>query len=292
MKVMLIGANGQLGSDLKRVFGDDDLVARTHADLEICNHDAVRRQVAELGPDVVINTAAFHRVDDCEDQVEKSFQVNAYAVRNLAQACDQVGAKLVHLSTDYVFGGDQQTPYSEDDRPHPLNVYGVSKLAGEYFVRTAGPRHFVVRTTGLYGVAGSSGKGGNFVELMLRLAREGKPIKVVHDQVLTPTYTLDLAQKIKELARSEAYGLYHVTSSGGCSWYEFARTIFELAGLKPDLSPTTTNTFGARSRRPAYSVLDHVHLRQAGFTDMRPWPEALAAYLKEKGHTAAKPQAA
>ncbi|MEM3432972.1 MAG: dTDP-4-dehydrorhamnose reductase [Candidatus Methanomethyliaceae archaeon] len=284
MRIVVIGANGQLGTDLVKVLNNWDLVPLTHADLDICDFVRTRKVLTELKPDIVINTAAFNRVDDAEDQPEKAFWVNTYAVRNLAQVCTDLDCTLMHISTDYVFGGEKRTPYTEDDPPNPLNVYGVSKLAGEYFARNICPKHFIVRTSGLYGVAGSSGKGGNFVETMVRLAREGKPIRVVTDQVLTPTYTKDLAQKIKELLTTEAYGLYHITNSGQCSWYEFASKIFELLGMKPDFGPTTSVEFGAKARRPAYSVLAHERLKQLGKDDLRPWPEALKAYLEEKGH--------
>jgi dTDP-4-dehydrorhamnose reductase len=285
MKILIIGANGQLGSDLVKAFSDGEVIPIRHADLDICDHGAARKRLAEARPDVVINTAAFHRVDDCEDQAAKAFAVNAEAIRNLVQACAALDCVFVHLSTDYVFGGDDRhRPYAETDAPNPINVYGVSKVAGEYFVRSLCPRHFVVRTCGLYGEAGSSGKGGNFVELMIRLAKEGKPIRVVTDQVLTPTNSKDLAFKIKELLATRAYGLYHLTSASSCSWYEFAGKIFELTGLRPSFEPTTSATFAARARRPAYSVLDHTSLRRAGLADLRPWPEALASYLKDKRH--------
>lgn len=284
MKVVIIGASGQLGSELVKVLSDWDLIPFTHADLDICDFVYTRKVLSDSRPDIVINTAAFHRVDDCEEQPEKAFWVNAYAVRKLAQFCAELDCCFVHMSTDYVFGGEKRTPYTEDDTPSPLNVYGVSKLAGEYFARHICPKHFIVRTSGLYGVAGSSGKGGNFVETMIRLAKEGKPIRVVTDQVLTPTYTKDLAQKIKELLQTEAYGVYHITNSGQCSWYEFAAKIFELVGLKPDFGPTTSAEFGAKAKRPAYSVLAHQKLIRLGMNNLRPWTEALAAYLKEKGH--------
>jgi len=284
MRIVVIGANGQLGTDLVKVLNNWDLVPLTHADLDICDFVRTRKVLTELKPDIVINTAAFNRVDDAEDQPEKAFWVNTYAVRNLAQVCADLDCTLMHISTDYVFGGEKRTPYTEDDPPNPLNVYGVSKLAGEYFARNICSKHFIVRTSGLYGVAGSSGKGGNFVETMVRLAREGKPIRVVTDQVLTPTYTKDLAQKIKELLTTEAYGLYHITNSGQCSWYEFASKIFELLGMKPDFGPTTSAEFGAKARRPAYSVLAHKRLKELGLDDLRPWPEALKAYLEEKGY--------
>lgn len=281
-RVVVIGANGQLGTDLVKVFKDWDLILFAHSDLDICDFVYTRKILAEAHPGIVINTAAFNRVDDCEDEPSKAFWVNTYAVRKLAQFCAELDCCLVHMSTDYVFGGEKRTPYTEDDAPNPLNVYGVSKLAGEYFVRNICPKHFIIRTSGLYGVAGSSGKGGNFVETMIRLAKEGKPIRVVNDQVLTPTYTKDLAEKIKELLQTEAYGLYHITNSGECSWYEFAGKIFELLGLKPDFRPTTSAEFGANAKRPAYSVLAHERLKRLGLDDLRPWPEALEAYLQEK----------
>lgn len=285
MKVILIGANGQVGRDLVKALEGIDLLPLTHADLEICDTEAVRAVITGARAEVVINTAAFHRVDDCEEVPEKAFAVNALAVRGLAQVCAEADCALVHMSTDYVFGGtdrNPRTPYAEEDAPYPINVYGASKLAGEYFVRSICPKHFLVRTSGLYGFAGSSGKGGNFVETMTRLAREGKPIRVVNDQTLTPTYTKDLAAKISELLQSDAYGLYHITNAGQCSWFEFARRIFELQGLTPELSPITTEGTGAKARRPAYSVLAHRNLLLHGFADLRPWPEALEAYLKEK----------
>jgi dTDP-4-dehydrorhamnose reductase len=283
-RVAVIGANGQLGHDLVKVLHDWDLIPLTRKELDLCDFVQTRRALMVARPALVINTAAFTRVDECEDGPDQAFGVNTYAVRNLAQICAELDSVVMHLSTDYVFGGEQRTPYSEADSPNPLNVYGVSKLAGEYFVRNICPKHFVMRTSGLYGVMGSSGKGGNFVETLLRLSREGKPIRVVDDQVLTPTYTHDLARQIKALAQTDAHGLYHMTNGGQCSWYEFASTIFELLGVKPDFGPTTTAAYGAKARRPAYSVLAHANLRHVGLDDLRPWPEALAAYLAEKGY--------
>lgn len=284
MGIVIIGASGQLGSDLMRRLAGEEVVPLTHRDLDVCDHGATRAALERLKPTVVINTAAYHRVDECEDNVERSFQVNGYAVRNLAEVCRDLNAVLVHLSTDYVFGGERHLPYGEEDRPMPLNVYGVSKLAGEHLLQATWDRHFIVRSSGLYGTAGASGKGGNFVETMVRLARDGRPIRVVDDQVLTPTFTEDLARKIGELIQTEAYGLYHVTNGGECSWYEFARTIFELLNLKPNLAATTTAAFGARARRPSYSVLRHSRLSALGLDDLRPWRDALREYLREKGY--------
>jgi len=284
MRVLVIGASGQLGTDLVKVMDGWDLVPITHADLDICDFVYTRKVIEEKKPDVVINTAAFNRVDDCEEEVSKAFWVNAFAVRNLAQICADLDCVLVHISTNYVFDGRKREPYTEEDPPNPLSVYGASKLTGEYFVRNICPKHFIIRTSGLYGVAGSRAKGGNFVETMIRLAKEDKPIRVVNDQVLTPTYTRDLAEKIKELLQTKAYGLYHITNSGECSWYEFASKIFELLGLNPEFVPTTTAEFGAKAKRPAYSVLAHEKLKRLRIDDVRSWREGLRAYLKEKGH--------
>ena len=280
----IVGAGGQLGTDLVRVMQDWHVIPLTHADLDICDFVYTRKVLEDAKPDIVINTAAFNRVDDCEVEVSKAFWVNAFAVRNLAQICADLGCVFVHISTNYVFDGKKREPYTEDDPPNPLSVYGASKLTGECFARNICPKHFVIRTSGLYGVAGSRAKGGNFVETMIRLAKEGKPIRVVNDQVLTPTYTKDLAEKIKELVQTEAYGLYHITNSGECSWYEFAAKIFEFLGLKPDFGPTTTAEYGARARRPAYSVLAQKKLKHLGLGDMRSWSEALAEYLREAQH--------
>ena len=193
MRILLIGANGQLGSDLVKVLPREDTTPLTHGEIEIRDPDSIHKALQTHRPDLVINTAAWHRVDDIEREPRPAFEVNALGVRNLALACREFNCALMHFSTDYVFDGRKRTPYEETDTPNPLSAYGISKLAGEHFIRYLWPKHYIVRSTGLYGVAGSSGKGGNFVETMLRLARAGKPIRVVDDQVLTPTYTADLA---------------------------------------------------------------------------------------------------
>jgi dTDP-4-dehydrorhamnose reductase len=283
MTTLLIGAKGQLGSELRQAFNDDDLVPLAHADFELTDAGQVRETLLKYRPDLVLNTAAYHRVDECEDLPERAFAVNAIAVRNLAIAAKEIGSILVHFSTDYVFDGQQRRPYREVDPPAPLSVYATSKLAGEYFVRAVLDRHFLIRTCGLYGVEGSRGKGGNFVETMLRLAREGREIRVVGDQVLTPTSAKDLARKVRQLAETGQYGLYHITNSGECSWYQFARAIFELAGLQPRLSETTSAAYGARAGRPAYSVLDNAKLRSLGLDDLHDWRDALKAYLADRG---------
>lgn len=284
MRLVVIGAGGQLGTDLQRSLSGWDLVALNHRDLDICDFKRTRELIFQAKPDVVINTAAFNRVDDCEDDPDAAFAVNCFGPRNLAQVCADLNCVLMHISTDYVFGGEKRTPYTENDAANPLSVYGVSKVAGEYFVRNVCLKHYVVRTSGLYGVAGSSSKGGNFVETMIRLMKQGKQISVVNDQVLTPTFTRDLAEELGELLKTGVYGLYHITNSGQCSWYQFAAKIFALLGVKPELVPITTKIFGAKARRPTYSVLAHERLKQVGLDNLRTWDEALSDYLFDKGH--------
>jgi dTDP-4-dehydrorhamnose reductase len=289
MKVIVIGASGQLGSDLCKQVGAADLVPLTHADIEITRMDSVRDSLSKHRPGTIINTAAFHRVDDCEMDPDKAFRVNALGARNVAVVAQELGARLVHISTDYIFGGEAEPrtiPYTEFDIPIPPNVYGKSKLAGEDFVRHLCHRHFIVRVSGLFGVAGSSGKGGNFIETMLRLAKERDELKVVNDQVFSPTYTSDLARKIAQLMTTEYYGIFHITSRGVCSWYEFTKEILKLAGIKTPVVPITSDQYPQKARRPRYSVLGNYHLRLLGMDDMRPWQEALKDYLVAKGHIA------
>lgn len=287
MRILLIGAAGQLGQDLLPVLekGGHKVVPVTHEQLEICSAEVVREAVASAQPQCIINTAAFHRVDDCEDQAEKAFAVNVMGVRNLAQAAEHAGAVLVHFSTDYVFGGEARTPYVETDLPQPLSIYAMSKLAGEFAARRYCSRHFVIRTCGLYGMGGSRSKGGNFVETMLKLAAQKKTIQVVADQIVTPTSTADLAERLAPLIESENYGLYHMTNTGQCSWHEFAAEVFRLAKITADLQPTDSQSFGAKARRPAYSVLDNCRLRSVGVDEFRSWQEALGDYMRERKHT-------
>ncbi len=280
-RVVVIGSKGQLGSDLVRELGDPDrVVPLSHQDLEICDHVRAREVLTRLRPDSVINTAAFHRVDDCEDHKSTAFKTNADAVLNLGRICNDLDALLVHVSTDYVFGGDggRTSPYTEDDPPSPVNVYGASKLAGENRLREECRRHLIVRTSGLYGLAGDR----NFVAIMLGLAARGRPIRVVNDQRLGPTFTAHLARKMVQLLASEAGGTVHVTNQGECTWYEFANRLFDLAGLTVDLTPITSREFGAKATRPAYSVLANEALTRAGLDPMPHWSQGLADYLAGK----------
>jgi dTDP-4-dehydrorhamnose reductase len=282
--VVIIGSNGQLGSDLMRLWPAQygELVGLTHQDIEVTSMDSVRAKLEAIRPKLVVNTSAYHKVDDVESNPEKAFLVNAIGPRSLALGCRELDAILIHISTDYVFGGRKSSPYVESDPVDPANVYGVSKAAGEMLVRSLWKKHFIVRTTGLYGISGPSGKGTNFIELMIRLANAGKPIKVVDDQIMTPTPTRALAAQIALLSGTEEFGTYHATCQGQCSWYEFDRTIFELSGLSPQLSTQTTAQSGAIATRPAYSVLENSNLAFLGIDRMPPWEAGLKEYLDLK----------
>jgi dTDP-4-dehydrorhamnose reductase len=282
MSTLLIGADGQLGSELRQAFGDCDLVPLTHAEFDLTDRTQVRDVLHKYGPHLILNTAAYHRVDECEDFPDRAFAVNAIAVRDLAIVAKEIGAALVHFSTDYVFDGRQRHPYREVDPPGPLSVYATSKLAGEYFIKATLPQHFVIRTCGLYGPAGSRSKMGNFVETMLRLAADGREIRVVGDQTVTPTSANELAHKVRQLVETGAYGLYHISNNGECSWSQFARAVFELSGIQANLHNTTSAAYGAHAVRPAYSVLDNANLRSLGLDDLSDWRNALEVYLKER----------
>lgn len=288
-KIALIGANGQLGSDLVKILRQDSnihLYPLVHSDIDITNEPMVRTVLDDIKPDIVINTAAYHRVDDCETSIDKAFLVNAIAQKKLAGYCSQQNQTLIYISTDYVFGlnKERKTPYKETDVPGPLNTYAISKLAGEYFTRYICQKHFVIRSSGLFGAAGSSVKGGNFVENILKLAREKGRVRVVNDQVITPTYTVDLAKQIHTLIKTENYGLYHATAQGACSWYTFAKEIFRLTKTRVTLNSVTTAEFPTPAKRPAYSVLANANLKNLNLYVMPDWRMGLKNYLIEKGH--------
>ena len=290
MKVAIIGASGQLGTDICQALKGFEVLPLTHADIEITDMSSTKRILRQHMPDIIVNTAAFLRVDDCETEIDRAFAVNALGTRNVAVVAYELASKLLHISTDYIFGvlpekdAPRTKPYTEFDSPAPPNIYGRSKLAGENFVRHLCPRHFIVRTSGLFGVTGSISKGGNFVETMLKLGREQDQLKVVNDQVFSPTYTKDLASKIAEIIVTDCFGVFHITNRGACSWYEFAREILGLAGLKTPLIPISSDLYPQEAKRPRFSVLDNYQLRLLGMDDMRSWQEALADYMKGKGY--------
>lgn len=281
MKVAIIGTSGQVGTNLVRVLsGNNEVIGFTHEDLDITDSAKTARTLQKLKPEAVINTAAYHKTDECEEKPEKSFLVNSVAVRNLALTCKEVGSPLVHFSTDYIFDGKKREPYTEDDTPNPVNVYGVSKIAGEIFVRNILEKHFIIRPSGIFGKAGKEGKE-NFVDKMLRLARERGKLRVVDDQVFSPTYARDLAEKIMELIQTDKYGVYHITNSGTCSWYELAKATLELAGVNVEIEPVESKEFPTKAQRPMFSVLENRNLTRIGSRELRHWKEALKDYLIE-----------
>lgn len=282
MKVAVLGGNGQLGTDLVLAFEEkgDEVRSLTHADLEIADLASVRDALGKLSPQVIVNTTAMHHVENCELDPQKAYAVNALGARNVAAVARELNAVLIHVSTDYVFDGSKASPYEETDCPRPLNVYGNTKLAGEYFVRSGLDRHFVVRTSGLYGKAPCRAKGGrNFVDLMLKLAKERGEVKVVDSEWVTPTSTRELARQIVVLSRSDAYGLFHATAEGACSWYEFAREIFALTQTPVSLKVAGPNEFPAKVPRPTYSVLENHALKLRGLNTFGTWQDGLREYL-------------
>ena len=284
MRTVLIGARGQLGTALAGVL-TGEVVPLMREELDLTAGEQVATVLAAARPDLVINTAAYNRVDQAEDEPEAALAVNALGPRQIARWCRGASVPLVHVSTDYVFSGRLDgsrrfLPYRESDRPEPLSAYAVSKLAGEQFVRGLCPDHLIVRTCGLYGRPPQGGKG-NFVETMLRLGRERRELRVVDDQECTPTAATDLARMIAALLAAGARGTFHATNAGSLTWCELARTIFRIAHLDVTVQPITTAEYGARAARPGYSVLSTAKLTQATGLRPRPWQEALEEYLGE-----------
>lgn len=285
MKIAVIGSDGQLGSDVVAAFRahGDTVRALTHADIEIASLGSTSGVLEEIAPEIVVNTAAMHQVDNCEREAEKALAVNGLGARNLAVAAKRTDAVLMHISTDYVFDGAKGAPYTEEDTPRPLNAYGISKLAGEHFVRSSMDRHFVVRTSALYGKSPCRAKGGlNFVELMLKLAKDRGEVRVVDSEFVSPTSTSELAEQLVVLSRSEDFGLYHATAEGSCSWYEFAQEIFTLTGTPVRLTAARPGEFPAKVARPAYSVLENRALKSRGMNQFKDWREGLQNYLEHR----------
>ena len=276
MKIVLTGAKGMLGSDVDALArARHEVTATDKEELDITKADATRRFFAENEADVIINCAAYTDVDGCEADRDNAYLLNAVGPRNLAAAASEIGAALVHISTDYIFDGAKGSPYREDDAPNPISVYGATKLAGERFVQGLTGKHYIVRTQWLFGE-----NGGNFVDTMLKLAKVKDSLSVVNDQFGSPTYARDLAAAIVALIQRPAYGVYHITNGGVVSWYDFAREIFRQAGVKATVTPCTTAEFPRPARRPAYGALENRRWKANGHPPLRPFGEALADYLK------------
>jgi dTDP-4-dehydrorhamnose reductase len=283
MRVLLTGAEGQLGWSLKEGLRSHEVIPFSHSDLLVEDPDVVRRVVRESRPDIIVNAAAFTRVDDCERRPETAFKANAEGPANLAEACDARGIPLVHMSTDYVFDGSGMPVggYTEDDVPNPLNIYGKSKWEGEKRVREVLDEHFIIRTSWLYGARASPASRRNFVLKMLDKAHGGQVIKVVDDQVGSPTFSDDVATKIAAMIGSRAFGTYHVADRGQVSWYMFASEAIRISGYPGRVEPCTTEEFPTLSCRPKFSALQNRILVKNGFGDMPAWKDALARYVRD-----------
>jgi dTDP-4-dehydrorhamnose reductase len=252
----------------------------SHADCDCTDERKVARVIGSLHPDTVVNCAAYVRVDDCEEHTSEAFNVNAIGALNVARACAAANALCIYISTDYVFDGTKATPYTESDLPNPINIYGTSKLAGEYLTRQAAQRWLIVRTASLFGKTGARGKGGNFVETIIQKAKAHDPIKVVNDITMSPTYSRDAAGALATLLRNRATGLFHLASRGACTWYEFAKTISDFVELGNPVHPVSSSEFPTSAARPKNSAL----ITDKTSFQVRPWKDALKAYLVEKGH--------
>ncbi|HWY87535.1 MAG TPA: dTDP-4-dehydrorhamnose reductase [Gemmataceae bacterium] len=283
LKYAVLGANGQLGQAFLRALGQD-ATGLTRDQVDLTQSERMRAVLEKLRPEVVVNCTAYNGVDAAESDLVTPFAVNAWGVRDLARICQDLGCVLVHFSTNYVFGLDRvrRSPLGETDLPGPVGVYGASKLAGEYLARAACARQYVIRTTGLFGVVRPGSTRASFVELMLRLAGQGQPIRVVNDQICSPTRTDDLAMATLALLGTGAYGLYQLTSAGECTWHEFARTIFDMVGARVDLRAVASDDFGSPARRPEYSVMANEAYGRLGLAPIRHWKDALAQYLGER----------
>jgi len=281
MKLVIIGANGQLGTDLREVLSSEhEVIGLNHSDIEITNADSVKNALSSLKPDLVLNTAAYHIVPEAERFPDRAFHINGTGTLHLANVCQDLNIRLVQYSTDYVFDGKKQKPYTEDDCPNPLNVYANTKLSGEYFALNYSDKSYVIRVSGIYGKVPCRAKGGNFITTMLKLAKEKPEVRVVSDEILTPTPTVHIAKNTAVLIKTEAFGLYHMSCEGEVSWYEFARVIWETLQLETPLYPASVKDFPLVVKRPFYSVLENRNLNSLGINEMPGWKEALRNFLE------------
>jgi len=276
MKVLIIGAEGMLGHDLVDVLSvENEISTTTIYTLDITDIEKTVKTVQEINPDVVVHAAAFTDVNGSESKQDAAYNVNVIGTRNVAVACNRADSALVYICTDYVFDGKKGSSYYEYDQPNPLSVYGKTKYLGEVYIRDILNKFYIVRTSWLYGL-----HGPNFVTTMLNLAKTNDTITVVNDQIGTPTYTLDLAKAIAELIKKPRYGIYHVTNSDSCSWYEYAKLIFDLAGIQVEVKPVTTEEYPQPASRPKYSVLENYNWKMEGLGKIRSYKEALKDYMK------------
>ena len=271
MKILLTGSSGMLGLDLNRVLNKNhEVLATPSSSMDITDLNQIESQISTYKPDIIINSAAYTNVDECEFNPNLAYKVNSIGAKNLAIACDKFNSKLIHISTDYVFNGENDRPYTENDKTEPINIYGETKLKGEEFIQNICDNYIILRTSWLYGI-----NGNNFVKTMLELSKSHDEISVVEDQRGSPTYTYDLAIAIFELLKNDYSGVYHLTNRGNCSWLEFAKNIFEITGIDVDLKPVTSEEFPRAAKRPKYSVLNNEKWENAGLKPLRNYKKAL-----------------
>lgn len=292
MKILLLGANGQLGSDIIRMHAtlksSHELIALTRKDVDVSELEDIKSKLMHYDFDILINCTSYHNTEQVEANPAGAFQINAFAVREMASVCRGKNAALIHISTDYVFGGpNKHQPLTEEDAPAPLNIYGASKLMGEALASTVCDSTYILRVASLFGIAGASGKGGNFIEAILKKAKETGALKVVSDQRMSPTSTLDIARSIfKIIDKKIPFGIYHMVNTGEASWYEFAKKAIELSGINATVEPIPAAAYPLKAMRPAYSVLSNEKLtREIGAIPS--WENALSEYLLEKGYVLA-----
>jgi dTDP-4-dehydrorhamnose reductase len=280
MKILITGSKGQLGQELAEILPDrgHEAVALARNELDIADAGDVERAIKTHAPELVINAAAYTNVDGCETETDLAYSVNALGPRNLAQACEQRGCELLHVSTNYVFDGEGDRPYEPFDHPNPISAYGRTKLAGEEYVKHLMSRWYIVRSAGVFG------RGHNFVRTMLRVSNERDVLRVKDDEFISPTYAYDLAEGIIEVVEARRYGLYHLTNAGSCSWYEFTREIFQLAGIEVEIVPIPGSEYPLPAARPANGLLSPL-----GSPELRHWRKALAAYLEREAVLRAAP---
>jgi dTDP-4-dehydrorhamnose reductase len=284
VNILLIGGTGQLGGSILNEKTSHRIYSPDRTELDIESKESCERAIAKFRPDVVINTAAFHNVPQCEVEPHRAFEVNCLAVRDLAVICKKAEILLVTFSTDYVFGGEQNVPYEEDDRTNPLQIYGISRLAGELAAQETSPQHAVIiRTCGLYGLSGATSKGGNFVDKRIVDAQTHTQLEMSCDQVVSPTYTVDLAKAVLKLIEHPQLvpGIYHLVNEGDCTWFEFTKAIYELMDLNMNLRPVNRGGMSGEMRRPLYSALANTKARALGIT-LPHWRDALQHYLRKK----------
>lgn len=282
MNIAIIGANGQLGSDLLKIISSKHQVTGlSHKDIEITDMDSVLSALADKNYQVVINTAAFHNVPECEKQPEAALKGNVLGPRYLAECCNEIGARLIHFSTDYVFDGEKKNPYLEKDQTNPLNFYALTKLAGENAVKSTAKQWQIVRVSGIYGKVPSRAKGGkNFVKTMIELSDKHDNLTVVSDEITCPSSTIDIARQTLEIMKIDENAIIHAAQQGHCSWFDFAVEIFRILGKDIKITPVSASEFPSSVNRPSYSVLENGWLKQHGIDIMSSWQDALKEHLQ------------